>query len=60
MSSPTHKLDRIRKAKRVSQGARRKREIRHDLRTKLVDVARKLGLPEPGMLDKAKSAAENP
>jgi len=54
MASTTRKTRRRRKAKKVSRGYRRKREIRQALRAKLLEVQKALGLQainQPG--DKA-------
>ena len=50
MASPTHKVDRIRNRKKTAMGQRRKREIRQDLRKRIVAVGQKLGLGNPDAL----------
>jgi hypothetical protein len=50
MASATQKVRKIRSAKKVSQGARRKREIRRDARIKAAQVAEMLGLSTAGQL----------
>jgi hypothetical protein len=55
MASATLKVKKIRGRKETSSGARRKREIRRDLRLKLVEVAKAIGLDVPGQLDAAPS-----
>ncbi len=50
MASATQKVQKIRANKKTSQGARRKREIRHDARVKAAKVAEMLGLSTAGQL----------
>jgi hypothetical protein len=56
MASATQKVRKIRANKKVSQGARRKREQRRDDRVKAAKVAAMLGLSTVGQL----SAEETP
>lgn len=50
MASATQKVEKIRARKRVTCGARRKRDLRHELREKTAAVGEQLGLSKPGML----------
>jgi hypothetical protein len=50
MPSNTQKVRKIRANKKVSSGARRKREIRRDERVKATKVAEALGLTTVGLL----------
>ena len=47
MASPTRKVKKIRGAKITSQGSRRKRGIRAELRAKIAAVAKVLGVEAP-------------
>jgi hypothetical protein len=50
MASATHKVDKIRNRKKTASGARRKREIRHDVRVKQAAIAKAIGLDVEGQL----------
>ena len=50
MASATQKVEKIRARKRTTEGQRRKRELRHELRQKTVEVGKLLGLSQPGLL----------
>jgi hypothetical protein len=56
MASATQKVEKIRARKRVTNGARRKSDLRRELRRKTAEVGELLGLTKPGLLATEKAS----